>query len=190
MNKIKIWGDTRVTNFISVEKFFDIVENMRDEFTICVTDTIDMAPFQKEPERFLSLVKEGRIEVHSWNGAAAQFEKDFYMSSIKRLIRKGELFEVIPNAEELIELIDSVAIPKESWIKKDFQWKSFPLESIQEIGLGSKATRSDVLAACEKLGREDIWKEYDFNYQNNLRIQHRCEGWLNEDGTFTIFVRK
>ena len=181
--KIKIWLDTTKIP----ANFFDIVEGMSENYIVCVSGTIDMIPLQADPERFIECVKAGRIQVHGWKGAAAQFAKEFFMSSIGVLVKEGELYNVLPEADKYIRLIDEVSLPKESWMKEGFAWTPFPAELLKEIGLGNKANRTEVLEACKKQGRMDIWEKYNFNYDTNLRVQHQCDGILNEDGTFTIF---
>lgn len=187
----RIWLDTVVLTFVSKETLEALINTGH---TLVIANTaIDVAVFQENINWFEKQLATNHVVIEIWNTPDEMTTKTFYWSSCSQLTSPAESLEEavknLPNAENILsvaKLVNTYGIPKGSWPMG--QWAApLPLSAdiAQQLHLNEGATRTDVLAAAQKLSRMDLFDKFNMGYVAGLAKQHTCTAILNSDGTIT-----
>jgi len=168
------------------KSIFELIDRTGE--TVVLPNTVDVKEFLDNPDRVKSYAEDGKIVFHAWAPTAIeQWNKPnpMHSSAYGRPISYDEI-QKMPEVLELAEIIDSNAIQKQDWLSSDFEFPEFPAEALSELGLDSKANRTAVFEACDRLGRKDIKDAFDKWYSVRLAAQHGSDRLYYNDEILNV----
>ena len=193
----RIWLDT-----VTLQQMQNPIETLQEilrsnEYRDCkfvIANTIlDVKAFQENLMFVQQSLLTGVLSIEIWSMPDQMTEKPFFWSSAGVETPAAKSFEEaiknLPNKEGIMrlkDLMEMYGIRKEDWPKG--QWAPpAPLgeEAQKVLGLTEAATRTEVLKACKKANRMDLFDSYNVGYNRGLARQHTCDAILNTDGSVT-----
>lgn len=188
---MRIWLDT--VTLAEMEEPIDVLQRLiQNQNMLVIANTIlDVKAFQESIDWVEEMLKNGHMSIEIWSTPDEMVAKPFFWSSagIETSAANSleEAISNLPNKVKIMalkELLDEYGIQKADWPKGQWAPPEPISEEIKEVlGLNELTTRTEILHACKKAHRMDLFDSYNVGYNRGLASQHTCGGILNSNGT-------